>query len=67
MTKENSAELWQITDNVIRYIQILQALKRLMSHWDDLLVYVLSSKLDTLRKWKSLLICTNLTMFKQIQ
>ncbi|EZA59724.1 hypothetical protein X777_16372, partial [Ooceraea biroi] len=52
MSKENPDELRQIADGAARHIHALEALKRPTSHWDDLLVYILSSKLDsvTLRK-----------------
>lgn len=67
MVKENSAELRRIADGAVRHIQALQALKRPTAHWDDLLVYILSSKLDatTLREWQSSLVGTDPPTFKQ--
>lgn len=48
-------------------MQALAALKRPTTHWDDLLIYILSSKLDelTLREWQSSLTTTNLPSFRQ--
>jgi len=67
MIKENYAELRQITDGAARHLHALQALKRPVDHWDDLLVHVLSSKLDarTLREWQSSLTGTQLPTLKQ--
>lgn len=69
ITKENSDELRQIADGAIRHIQALQALKRPTTHWDDLLVHILSSKLDaiTLREWQASLIGTEPPTFKQFK
>lgn len=46
---------------------MLNALKRPTSHWDDLLIYILSSKLDniTLREWQSNLTGSELPTLKQ--
>ncbi|KAG5343860.1 GVQW3 protein, partial [Acromyrmex heyeri] len=50
--KEDSTELRRIADGAIRYVHALKALKCLTSHWDNLLVYILTLKLDarTLRE-----------------
>ncbi|XP_011883660.1 PREDICTED: uncharacterized protein LOC105570820 [Vollenhovia emeryi] len=55
MTKENSTGLRRFSDGATRHIQALQALKRPTQHWDDIIVHVLSSKLDTLtlREWQA--------------
>lgn len=54
MTKENAAELRQIADGAARHVQALKALKRPTDAWDDLLIYLLTSKLDhtTSREWQ---------------
>lgn len=51
MTKENYTELRQIA----RHLHALLALRRPTNHWNDLLVHILSSKIDslTLREWQS--------------
>ncbi|XP_018400775.1 PREDICTED: uncharacterized protein LOC108778168 [Cyphomyrmex costatus] len=55
LTKEDSTELRRIADGAIRHVQALKALKCPTAHWDDLLVYILTSKFDprTLREWQS--------------
>ncbi|KYN12196.1 hypothetical protein ALC57_15647, partial [Trachymyrmex cornetzi] len=68
LTKENSIELRQVADSASKHIRALQALKRPTSQWDDLLVYILSAKLDaiTLREWQSSLSGTDLPNLKQL-
>ncbi|XP_024893013.1 uncharacterized protein LOC112468186 [Temnothorax curvispinosus] len=67
MTRENASEMRQIADGASRHINALKALKRPTSHWDDLLIFLLSSKLDTvsMREWQNSLITTELPTFKQ--
>lgn len=67
MTRENSGELRQIADGAMRHVNALQALKRPTSHWDNLLVHILSCKLDTvtLRQWQSSLTTPELPSLKQ--
>jgi len=68
MNKENAFDdLRQIADGAARHIQALKALKRPTDSWDDLLVYLLSSKLDahTTRDWQRSLVGDALPTFKQ--
>ncbi|XP_018377662.1 PREDICTED: uncharacterized protein LOC108770525 [Trachymyrmex cornetzi] len=67
MAKENITELRQIVDGATRHIHALQVLKRPTTQWDDLLVYILSSKLDALtsREWQLSLTGTALPTLKQ--
>ncbi|XP_071640878.1 uncharacterized protein [Temnothorax longispinosus] len=67
MTKENVVELRQIADGSARHMLALKALKRPTEHWDDLLVYLLSSKLDptTEREWRLSLKDSELPTLKQ--
>lgn len=46
MNKENVSVLRQIADGASKHIHALRALNRPTAHWNDLLVYILSSKLD---------------------
>ncbi|XP_029176067.1 uncharacterized protein LOC114944339 [Nylanderia fulva] len=48
MPKENLVDLRHIADGATKHIKALEALGRPTSHWDDLIVHVLSFKLDTL-------------------
>ncbi|XP_018313929.1 uncharacterized protein [Mycetomoellerius zeteki] len=67
MAKENSIDLRKISDGATKHLHALRALKRPTSHWDDLLITILSSKLDsfTLREWKSSLMGNDLPALKQ--
>ncbi|XP_011699835.1 PREDICTED: uncharacterized protein LOC105457083 [Wasmannia auropunctata] len=67
MTKENVIDLRKITDGATRHIQALQALKRPTSYWDDLLIHILSHKLDalTLREWQLSLTSSELPTLRQ--
>lgn len=67
MSKENVVELRQIADGATRHIHALEALKRPTSSWDDLLVHILSSKLDplSLREWQTSLSSSELLTMKQ--
>ncbi|XP_067209407.1 uncharacterized protein [Linepithema humile] len=67
MTKENLAELRQVADGASRHIYALRALKRPTQHWDDLLVYILSNKLDalTLREWRLSLTSSEMPTLRQ--
>lgn len=67
MIKENSVELRQIADGAAKHLHALQALRLPTSHWDDILVHILSSKVDplTLREWQSSLTGVELPTLKQ--
>ncbi|XP_039303432.1 uncharacterized protein LOC120357333 [Solenopsis invicta] len=67
MAKENHLELRKIADGAAKHLHALHALRRPTSHWDDLLVHILSSKLDavTLREWQSALIGAELPTLQQ--
>ncbi|XP_036150809.1 uncharacterized protein LOC118648578 [Monomorium pharaonis] len=55
MVKENANDLRQIADGTARHIRALKALKRPADTWDDLIIYILSSKLNsgTARQWRT--------------
>lgn len=67
MTKENYTELRQIADGATKHLHALQALKRPTAYWDDILIDVLCSKIDslTLREWQSSLSGSELSTMKQ--
>ncbi|KYN13736.1 hypothetical protein ALC57_14065 [Trachymyrmex cornetzi] len=56
LTKENYLELRQISDGAAKHLHALQVLKRPCDKWDDILIAILTSKLDscTAREWQSL-------------
>ncbi|XP_071577848.1 uncharacterized protein [Temnothorax nylanderi] len=68
MTKENAVELRQIANGATKHIHALQALRRPVAYWDDLLIYVLVSKLDSLtsREWQISLTGSDLPTLKQL-
>ncbi|XP_018405227.1 PREDICTED: uncharacterized protein LOC108781676 [Cyphomyrmex costatus] len=55
IAKENAKDLRRLADDASRRLHALQALKCPTNHWDDLLVYILKSKLDkvTMREWQT--------------
>ncbi|XP_036138905.1 uncharacterized protein LOC118644436 [Monomorium pharaonis] len=67
MKKESAAELRQIADGAARHVQALKALKRPTDNSDDLLVYLLSAKLDpnTTRDWQKSLANDKLPTFQE--
>lgn len=60
--KENGVAIRNILDGVLKHTRALQALRRPTSHWDDLLVHIISSKLDfiTIKEWENSLNATQL-------
>lgn len=67
MAKENYNELRQIADGATKHLHALQALKRPVDHWNDILIHVLCSKIDTLtlRDWQSSSAGSELPTLKQ--
>lgn len=55
LTKENCSGLGQMADNTGKHLRTLRALQIPVDTWDDILVYILSSKFDpvTSREWRS--------------
>jgi len=45
ITKENHLLLRHLLD-VLKYLRALKALRRLTDYWDDLIVYLITSRLD---------------------
>ena len=66
MSKETLAELRQIA-GVAKHLRALKSLKCPTEHWDDVLVYTLSAKLDvnTHREWQKHLTTSQLPTFQQ--
>lgn len=50
MVKENSHELRQIADGAAKHVRALKALKCPADSWDDILIYILTSKLDNVTR-----------------
>lgn len=66
MQKENATELRQIADGAFKHIHALRALNRPTEQWDDLLVCIVCSKLDslTVREWQTSLTGSDIPTFK---
>ncbi|XP_070510399.1 uncharacterized protein [Cardiocondyla obscurior] len=67
MQRESAMDLRRISDGSSRHIQALKAMKLPTDSWDDLLIYLISSKLDsiTLKEWRKSLTDDALPTFKQ--
>ncbi|XP_011859054.1 PREDICTED: uncharacterized protein LOC105556570 [Vollenhovia emeryi] len=67
MHKENATELRQIADGASKHLNALRALNRPIEQWDDLLVFIVGSKLDalTLREWQASLTGSDIPTFKK--
>ncbi|XP_018394542.1 PREDICTED: uncharacterized protein LOC108773280 [Cyphomyrmex costatus] len=52
--KENHLLIRRLLDDVLKHLRALKALKRPTEHWDDLIVYLVTSRLDqkTSRAWE---------------
>ncbi|KMQ87174.1 hypothetical protein RF55_13616 [Lasius niger] len=46
LTKKNYFELRQLLDNVLKHIRALKAMKRPTYQWDDLLIHLVTSRMD---------------------
>uniref|UniRef100_A0A6P7FJF0 Uncharacterized protein LOC114330028 n=1 Tax=Diabrotica virgifera virgifera TaxID=50390 RepID=A0A6P7FJF0_DIAVI len=55
VTKESTQGLRQLLDNTQKHLRALEVLKRPTKHWDDLIIYLLTTKFDnsTRRSWES--------------
>lgn len=53
--KEEGIAIRQLLDGLLKHTRALRALDRLTEQWDDLLIHVITSKLDyrTLKEWES--------------
>jgi len=55
ITKENHVALRSLSDGVLKYVRALKALGRSTDQWEDLLIYLITSKLDvtTNKEWEN--------------
>ncbi|XP_011169838.2 uncharacterized protein LOC105202846 [Solenopsis invicta] len=55
LRRENAAILRNILDSTLKHTRALQALKQPIAQWDDLLIHIISSKLDflTIKEWEN--------------
>lgn len=52
LTKENPVALKQIMSGMTKHLSSLKSLNRPTDSWDDILIYQLSTKLDTVKEWQ---------------
>lgn len=46
MNRDNHATLRKLLDTILKHIRALKALKKPTDHWDDLMIHLVTSKLD---------------------
>ncbi|XP_024874745.1 uncharacterized protein LOC112456446 [Temnothorax curvispinosus] len=66
--KENGTAIRQILNGVLKHTRALQALKRPTDQWDDLLIHIVTSKLDlaTIKEWENALGPTIMPNFQEL-
>lgn len=66
--KENHVALRRMIDSVLKHLRTLKALQRPTDHWDDLIVHIVTSRLDqkTSRAWEATLKKRDLPTTKQL-
>lgn len=54
LTRESSSSLRQLIDDIYKHLRALENLKQPIDHWDALLMFIITSKLDktTAREWE---------------
>ncbi|XP_036145373.1 uncharacterized protein LOC118646483 [Monomorium pharaonis] len=55
LKRENSITLQSILDGILKHTRALESLKRPTAHWGDLLIHIVTSKLDfvTIKEWEA--------------
>ncbi|XP_018397776.1 PREDICTED: uncharacterized protein LOC108775824 [Cyphomyrmex costatus] len=68
VNKENHVVLRQLVDGTLKHMRALNALGRRTEAWDDIIIYLLSTKLDSVsvREWQTSLLDTNMPSLKQM-
>ncbi|KYQ46673.1 hypothetical protein ALC60_14321 [Trachymyrmex zeteki] len=68
MSKDNHSTLRKLLDTVFKHIRALTALRKPTDHWDDLLIYMVTSKLDqlTYREWQTTIKRGKIPDFEQL-
>lgn len=69
MTKENHSQLRILLDGVCKHLRALKALERPTDSWDDLIVHLITSKLDSITKkeWETSRLDSLVPTFKQLK
>ncbi|XP_018373384.1 PREDICTED: uncharacterized protein LOC108767792, partial [Trachymyrmex cornetzi] len=68
MNKDNHAVLRKILDTVLKHMRALKALKRPIEQWDDLMLHIVTTRLDqtTAREWETTIERGSIPSFKQL-
>ncbi|XP_018402188.1 PREDICTED: uncharacterized protein LOC108779298 [Cyphomyrmex costatus] len=68
MSKDNHVVLRKLLDTVVKHIRALKALKRPIEHWDDLMLHIVTTRLDhaTAREWETTIDRGSIPSFKQL-
>ncbi|XP_077260839.1 uncharacterized protein LOC143896721 [Temnothorax americanus] len=68
MIKDNHVILRKLLDTVLKHIRALKALKRPTNNWDDLMIHLVTSKLDqsTYREWETTVVRGRIPSFKEL-
>lgn len=68
LTKENYLELRQLLDNVLKHVRALKAMKRPTYQWDDLLIRLITSRMDptTNKEWETTIRRGEIPTFNQL-
>ncbi|XP_039310746.1 uncharacterized protein LOC120358928 [Solenopsis invicta] len=55
LSKENHIQLRELLDTILKHLRALKAIKRPTDAWDDLIIHVITSKLDpvTTKSWET--------------
>lgn len=68
LTKENHIALRELLDTILKYLRALKALKRPTDTWDDLVVHIITSKLDpaTNKAWETSIVLGDMSNLKSL-
>lgn len=68
INKENHGLLRRMIDSVLKHLRVLKALERSIDHWDDLMVHLITSRIDqrTNRAWEITLKKGEIPSLKQL-
>jgi len=68
LLKKNHLKLRHLLDNVLKHLRTLKALKRLTDQWNDILIYLVTSRLDQTmsKEWETTLKQGKIPTFNQL-
>ncbi|XP_071629484.1 uncharacterized protein [Temnothorax longispinosus] len=68
MIKDNHVILRKLLDTVLKHIRALKALKRPTNNWDDLMIHLVTSRLDqsTYQEWETTVVRSRISSFEEL-